>query len=335
MQTLAFLLGIGAVATAVVYVGGVWLEGAADRLSEFYGLPRVVQGAVVAAVGSSFPELASVLIATIRYGEFELGVAAVVGSAIFNVLVIPAASALAQRGRLESSRDLVFKEAQFYLISLSALFLAFSLAVIYYPTGDEPLHGEFTRPLALGLLALYGLYLFLQALDTADHDAGEPPSIDLLRQWGLLVGGLALIAVGVEGLVYAATELGDYFDTPSFFWGLIVIAAGTSLPDAVISVRASMADRDTVSISNVLGSNVFDLLVVIPVGILIAGATVIDFGRAAPMMGFLMVATLAVFTAARTDFEITDREAWALLALYAGFVIWMLLESLAIVDVVP
>ena len=335
MLTLALLLGVAAAGTAITWKGGIWLEGAADRLSRYYGLPAVVQGAIVAAVGSSFPELASVVIATLRYGAFEVGVAAVVGSAIFNVLVIPALATLAQGQPLQTSRDLVYKEAQFYLLSLAALFLAFALAVIYFPAGEDPLRGFFTREIAAGLLGLYALYVFIQLQDVHDHVPSPPPSIDLAREWLTLLGGLLIILVGVEGLVWAATGLGEYFDTPAFLWGLIVIAAGTSLPDAVISVRAARAQRHAVSLANVLGSNVFDLLVAVPVGVMLAGATAVNFDRTAPMLGFLVGATVAVFAAARTDFEITNREAYLLLALYLAFVGWMLLESTGLVDVVP
>lgn len=333
MSTLAWLLAVAAIGTVVVWKGSLWLEGAGNRLAVYYGLPAVVQGAIVAAVGSSFPELASVVLATLRHGSFELGVAAVVGSAVFNVLVIPALAGLAQGRPLQASRDLVYKEAQFYLLSLVALLLAFSFAVIYFPAGDEPLRGLFTREVAVMLIGLYGLYVFIQYHDVQDYEAGEPPKTNVPREWALLIGGLLAILLGVEALIYAAIELGAYFETSPFLWGLIVIAAGTSLPDAIISIKAARARRHAVSLANVFGSNIFDLLVAIPVGVLLGGATTINFDRAAPMMAFLIGATVAVFAVARTDFEITNREAYLLLSLYVAFVAWMLLESTGVIGV--
>jgi len=336
MLTLLWLLGLSAIATALVWKGSLYLEGAADRLALYYGLPAIVQGSIIAAVGSSFPELASVVIATVLYEEFVLGVGAIVGSAVFNILVIPALSVLARRGTLESSRALVYREAQFYIISVAALLLVFSFAVIYYPVnGEGGLVGEITRPLALSAIALYGLYLFIQQQETSDFDAPAPPSsFSVGKQWGLLALGLLVILVGVELLVRAAVGLGEFFGTPSFLWGLTIIAAGTSLPDAIISVRAAQHGDSTISLANVFGSNIFDLLVAIPVGVLIIGAAEIDFAVAAPMMGFLIVATIALFGAARTDFEITDPEAWLLLCLYGLFVCWMVLESVGVTSVV-
>lgn len=335
MLTLAWLGVVTAVATVLIWKGSVWLEDAGNQLSTYYGLPRVVQGAIVAAAGSSFPELASIIIATLLYDSFELGVAAVVGSAIFNVLVIPSLAALTQPDALQANRDLVYKEAQFYLLSVAALLLAFSLAVIYWPTSTDPITGEFTPALALSLLALYGLYLFLQYQDTIEHVPDtDPPETAVAKQWGFLVIGLAFIFVGVEFLVGAASDLGEFFGTEPFLWGLIIIAIGTSLPDAIISVKAARGERHSVSLANVFGSNVFDLLVAVPIGALLLWGIEINFDRAAPMMAFLVGATIVVIGAARTDFEITNREAVVLLSLYAGFVVWMLLESVGILAVV-
>ncbi|WP_181691221.1 sodium:calcium antiporter [Natronomonas sp. LN261] len=335
MAGIASLVGIGLVGTAVVWAGSSALERSSGRLGRHYGLPRLIQGAILAAVGSSAPEIASTVIATIRYGEFELGVGVIVGSAVFNILVIPALSALLSDGTLDTGRDVVYKEAQFYMLSVAALFLVFALAVIYYPVEGPGLQGNVTRPLALSLLILYALYVFIQYLDVSDAGI-EPVSLSrrpLLIEWGLLIGGIALIIAGVEGLLFAAIGLGDVFGTPSFLWGMTVVAAATSLPDALISVAAARIDEPAVSLGNVLGSNVFDLLVAVPAGIVLAGATPVSFADAVPMMAFLVVATVILFAFARTDMEITDREASSMLILYFVFVGWLLLESVGVVSV--
>ncbi len=82
---------------------------------------------------------------------------------------------------------------------------------------------------------------------------------------------------------------------------MTVIAAATSLPDALVSVRAARDDEDVTSLTNVLGSNTFNLLVAIPVGVLLAGSATIDFLVAVPMMGFLAAATLVFIVFTRTD----------------------------------
>jgi len=329
-------LGISAVlalvSTAVVWVGSERLERAAARLSGHYGLPAAVHGAVVVAIGSSFPELSSVVISTLLHGEFSLGVGAIVGSAIFNLLVIPAVSALVSE-ELEATRDIVHKDAQFYIISVLVLFLTFALGATYVPGGTNEA-AILTPTFALLPLATYGVYVFLQYQDTRDHTARRPEDVDPAREWVLLVGALLVIAVGVEGLVRAALDFGAAFGTAPFLWGLTVIAAATSLPDTLVSVRAAADDEDVTSLTNVLGSNTFNLLVAIPVGVILAGSATIDFLVAIPLMGFLAFVTIVFVVVTRTHLELTNTEAYALLGLYAAFIGWMILETLGTVDAV-
>lgn len=121
--------------------------------------------------------------------------------------------------------------------------------------------------------------------------------------------------MGTDGLVHAAVGFGDVSGTPSFLWGLTVVAAGTSLPDMFVSVRAARGGRGTVSLANVLGSNIFGRLVAVPVGILIAGSSTVNVSAAVPMMGILAAATIALFVILRTNESMERGEAVALLVL--------------------
>jgi cation:H+ antiporter len=329
---------IALVATAIIWKGSGWLEAASERLSIHYELPPIIQGAVVVAVGSSFPELSTAVFSTLLHGEFELGVAAIVGSALFNVLMVPALSSLWAKDMLDSNRDLVYKEAQFYLISIAVLLLVFSFAVIYNPVGGIPgsVAGTITRPLALIPLALYGLYLFVQYQDTMEYEPeASATEIRPLREWALLIGALITILVGVEGLVRAAVRFGEVFGTPSFLWGITVVAAGTSVPDAFVSIRAARNGNAITSVANVLGSNIFDLLVCIPAGVLAAGAVTINYSIGAPLMAVLTLATLVVFLMMRTHMLLSRTEAWTLIVLYVVFIAWMAVETFDLIDLIP
>ena len=326
-------VGLAAISSAVIWWGSVYFERAASRLSKHYGLPLAVHGAVIVAVGSSFPELSSVVISTLVHGEFSLGVGAIVGSAIFNLLVIPAASALASE-ELESTRDIVHKDGQFYVISILVLFLVFALGATYVPGGTNEA-AILTPTLVLLPLATYGVYVFLHQQDTADYVGDDDVDVRPLREWGVLVVTLLVIAVGVEGIVRAALSLGEVFGTPSFLWGLTVIAAGTSLPDAFVSVQAARNGDNVTSLTNVLGSNTFNLLVAIPIGVLLADQTVtINFLTAIPTMGFLAFATLVFIVFTRTDLELTNREAVGFVGLYVLFLVWITLESVGVIETV-
>lgn len=319
------------VATGVIWLGSGWLEESAEHLSAYYGLPAVVQGSIVVAVGSSFPELASVVFTALA-GTFSMGVGAIVGSAIFNILSIPALSGIAADGPLDTNRTIVYKEAQFYMIAVSAIVVTFALAVIYVPApGSATLAGQLTRPLALIPLLLYGLYLFIQWQDVSEYDAPDAPrSITVSHEWARFAAGLASILIAVEHLVGGVESLSHTFGIPEFLAGVTIIAVATSLPDTLISIRAANAGKGSTSLGNVLGSNTFDLLVAIPIGVLIVGSATIDFAVAVPMLGVLTLATVLLFTFLRTDLSVTTIEAYTLLAAYALFVAWVVAETVGI-----
>ncbi len=336
MLKLIWLVLLLVFSTAVVWKGSNILESSSEKLAVYYELPAIVQGAIIAAIGSSFPELSSTVISSLIHGNFELGVGIIVGSAIFNILVIPALSGLFSKDGFEANRDLVYKEAQFYMLATATLVLTFTFAVIYNPvTGKTFLAGELNRKLVLIPLGLYLLYIFIQHLDTIEYrPEASKPEINSVKQWGLLGFSLVLIIFSVEGLVRSAIGLGNYFNTPSFLWGITVIAAGTSIADAFVSIKSARKGRAITSLANVLGSNTFDLLVAIPVGVLIAGTAVINFSRAAPLLGALVFATLVLFVFTRTDLELENWESFLLLFIYFIFVLWMALETIGVTSLV-
>ncbi len=326
-------LAVVVVATGVVWLASGWLERSADTLAGHYGLPPVVQGSIIVAVGSSLPELVSVVVSALD-GAFGLGVGAVVGSAIFNVLVIPGVAGLAADG-LETNREIVYKEAQFYMVAVAALVVTFALAVIYSPVGEPgSLNGQITRPLAVLPLALYGLYLFIQWQDVGDYETDTTDVSNVGRHWGRLVAGLVLIVVAVESLVGSVESLAATAGVPEFLAGVTILAAATSLPDALVSVRAAREDSGLTSLGNVLGSNVFDLLVVIPLGVLLVGSVTVEFAVAVPMMGVLTAATVMLFVVTRTDLSLTNGESAALVVAYVVFLVWVVAETLGFVGLI-
>lgn len=338
MVTILIYSLVAIVSTAIIWKGSSMLESSSEKLAIHYQLPDIVTGAIVVAVGSSFPELATTVISTLIHGEFELGVSAIVGSALFNILVIPGLAGLYGKGELTSNRDLVYKEAQFYMLSVAVLLITFSFAAIYAPVPSEggAILGEMNRLLVALPIGMYLLYVFVQWQDTMDYEPEfDDTEIKVGKQWLLLVASLAIILLGVEGLVQAALNFGEVLGTPSFLWGITVVAAGTSIPDAFVSIKTARAGKATTSLANVLGSNIFDLLVCIPAGVLIAGVATVNFSIAAPMMAVLTVATLILFLMMRTHMVLSRRESWFLLFFYLVFLVWISLESFGLIDTVP
>ena len=100
----------------------------------------------------------------------------------------------------------------------------------------------------------------------------------------------------------------------------------TSAPDLLVSLRSARRGKGNTSLSNVLGSNTFDLLVTIPVGVLIASSSVINFSQAVPMMFFLIVATILILAFLRRSLDLSRKEAWVLLLIYLLFILYLLAE---------
>jgi cation:H+ antiporter len=337
----AFILGGTLFGSALLWLSCSRLEESTHRLAMHYGIPDAVKGSVLLAISSSMPELVTAVLAPLAHHDFELGLAAIIGSAIYNILVIPAFSVYARGRALQANRDLVYREAQFYLVSVAMLMLILSLTVIYngleptlMPDGRRIFRGEFTRTLAFFPLLLYGLYLFIQFEEVkrqrADHPRQE--GINALKEWGILLGCIVLILVGVEMLLRVAITLGEALETPTFLWGMTIVAAATSIPDTFVSVRASVMGRVESSLSNVLGSNVFDLLVAVPVGVMLVGAIEVNFTQIVPMMTFLVVATIVMLVFMLRDMELSMRESHAMILLYAAFGIWISLEAFGVMN---
>lgn len=326
---------IALVSSAVVWKGSQLLESSAEKLSLYYSLPPAVHGAVVLAIGSSFPELSSAVLATLLHGEFELGMSTIIGSAIFNILVIPGVSALVARRRLSTDKLMVYKDAQFYMVAVAVLLLTFSLAVIYNPVKGEDIVGELKPWMAIIPVALYLLYIFIQQQEVSEEKKERDKNIKPLRAWGLLILSLILVVASVEGLVSSALYFGDEFGIPSFFWGITMISIVTSLPDAFVSIRLARRSEDVASLSNVLGSNIFDLLVAIPIGVIIAGGAEINFSIAIPLMGMLTLATIILFTTLRTGLQLSRREAAILLFTYTLIIVWIVAENFNWIDLLP
>lgn len=349
-MTYVLLAGGTLVGTALLWFACSRLEESTHRLAEHYGIPDAVKGSILLAVASSMPELVTALLAFPVHADFELGLSAIIGSAIFNILVIPAFSVYARGRPLDAQRDLVYREGQFYLVSVAVIIIVLALAVIYGQADAVPLvqalpddgspqiyFGALSRPLAAFPLLLYGLYVYIQFEEVKRHrrENGGGPAVEGIKawkEWSILVGTILLILVGVEMLLRVAISLGTLLETPTFLWGMTIVAGATSLPDTFVSVRASVLGRTESSVSNVLGSNVFDLLVAVPAGVMLSGTIIINFTQIVPMMVFLVLATIVMLVFMLRDMRLSLREAHLMMLLYGAFGVWMTLEAFGVMN---
>lgn len=315
-----FLLLLGLV--LLVFGADLLVKGAA-RLAGNFGVPALVIGLTVVAFGTSAPELA-VSVKAAYSGQPELAVANVVGSNILNVLFILGLAALISP--LLISRQLIRQDVP--------LMVGASVVVTMMA-----LNGNINRLEALVLftgLISYTAFLFYQGrkqgADATDEevsailDAKVPAWQNLL----LVVGGLVLLVLGARWLVQSAVEIATMLGVSEAVIGLTIVAVGTSLPEVVTSVVATMRGQRDIAVGNVVGSNTFNILCVLGFSGLVSPTPLLVGEQLAQldipvMLGVAILCVPLFFTGA-----ILDRvEGSIFLVLYIAYIWYMVARVLA------
>jgi cation:H+ antiporter len=327
------------ISTVILWKTSDYLENSIKIISSHYGFPQVIQGAVIAAIGSSFPELSSVILSVLLHNQLEIGLGAIVGSAIFNILVIPSVVVLSS-GSLFMNKEVVHKETKFYMVSISTIIIIMSLAVIYNPIESNTyISGNISPILALLPVLLYLVYIFDQWVSFKNSKISSnnlsSSEYSIIKQWAFLILSLIIITICVEALIRSVIYFGNIFNTPSLLWSVTIISISTSLPDMFISIKQANNKDNIASISNVLGSNTFDLLVALPLGIIIVGGISINFSASVPLLSSLVIATILFFIVMRKDMNIGRIGSLLLFSYYILFILWIILESFNIINTIP
>ena len=245
--------------------GADWfVEGAASIATRF-GIPQLVIGLTIVAMGTSAPEAAVSLAAALK-GSADITIGNVVGSNIMNVLIILGISAVITR--LKVAKSTIKIEIPFMIAVTAMLYLQGLDGVITLMDGA----------LLAAVFIAYLLYLYIvtrQADSTEETEdiAGYPLGQALL--WS--AAGMALIMVGSNVTVGAATQLAQFAGLSERFIGLTIVALGTSLPELFTSVTAARKGNADIAIGNIVGSNIFNVLFVVGFSALI---TPVAFAKA-------------------------------------------------------
>ena len=263
--------------------GSDWfVDGAAGIAAKFH-IPQIIIGLTIVAMGTSAPE-AAVSITAAMGGSADITVGNIVGSNILNVLVILGlASAIIPIAVGKSTQKI---DAPF-MIAISAIFLALGW------------DGTITRLDGVVLLVLFASYIGYMIWE-ALHSDEEGDEIKDMKVWQMLlatVGGLALVVLGADVAVDAATELAIIFGMSERFIGLTVVALGTSLPELFTSVTAARKGNADIAIGNIVGSNIFNILFVVGLSSMIINVPFapnfrIDMSVAVAASLFMWVASL-------------------------------------------
>lgn len=233
--------------------GADWFVEGASKIADKLGIPQLVIGLTIVAMGTSLPE-AAVSITSALKGSAEITIGNVVGSNIFNVLIILGLTAVICVIPVQKST--VRYEIPFTIV------ITIILAVLGL-TDNTVDRAE--GVILWVLMIVYLLYLLRLAKNGQPmEDIPEADKND--KVWKMLlmviVGG-AMIVLGSDVTVDAATELAVMFGMSERFIGLTIVAFGTSLPELVTSVTAGLKGKTDIAVGNIVGSNIFNILFVV------------------------------------------------------------------------
>lgn len=240
------------VGLVLLIVGAELLVRGASRLATSFGIPALVVGLTVVAFGTSAPELA-VSVKAAFSGQAELAIANVVGSNIFNTLFILGLAALVMP--LIVSKQLIRQDVPI-MIGISGIAL--------YMIQDGAISKPEAAILFLGVIS-YTVFLFYQGKKTGVENSETSIEIatPLWQNVLLIIAGLALLILGARWLVESAVAIASSFGVSEVVIGLTIVAAGTSLPEVMTSVIATLKGERDIAIGNVVGSNIFNILAVL------------------------------------------------------------------------
>ncbi|MCM2479245.1 calcium/sodium antiporter [Serpentinimonas maccroryi] len=300
----------------------------ASKLALSVGISPLVVGLTIVAFGTSAPEMAVTVGATLE-GQYDIAVGNVIGSNIFNVLFILGVSALIVPLVVHS--QLIRQEVPI-MIGASLLVLALGLdGAINWIDGA----------ILFGLLLFYTAFLVIQSrratkAESADFDAELQPAA--ANEWDaklpvqivLIVIGLVLLVLGSGWLVDSSIAFARAFGVSELIIGLTIVAAGTSMPEVATSITAAIKGERDIAVGNVVGSNTFNLLGVLGLGGMVSfGSAGLVFSEAVLafdvwIMLAVALACLPVFISGR---EIARWEGAVFVGYYVAYVTYLILAA--------
>ena len=317
------------VGVALVLWGADRLTEGASSLARGMRVPEIVIGLTIVAAGTSAPELFVSLVSALK-GTADLAVGNVIGSNIFNTMLIVGCSAVVAPMAIAPST--VKKDIPFAVFASALLFM-----LCFDDMESPPLWGnEISRSDGFILIVCFLFfmgYTFQQArksglLPKHEEELGveevkEPKDFShLWRDLSFIVLGLACLIFGSDLFVDAATYVAHRYGIRQSVIGLTIVAGGTSLPELATSVVAAYKGRSALAIGNVIGSNVFNIFLVLGVTAVahplrIMGITIVDLMMLLVSVGFLWLFAF-------TKYYVSRREGMLLILGFFAYMAWLL-----------
>lgn len=296
--------------------GGDWFVDGATGLARRFHLPELLIGATVVSIGTTLPEvMVSTTSALTGHGEIAYGNA--IGSVICNAALIAAVTIAVRPGPVDRA---ALRTPVLFFFAAAALY-----ALVAYTSG------QFTRPVGLALLAMFAVYMAVTVLQMrrgAVPAAGEEEAAagSVGRDLGLLAVGAALIALGADLLVDNGTLIAQALGVPESVIALTFVALGTSLPELVTAITSLVKGHGALSLGNVIGANLFNLVLVSGVSVTLAPfsipqAAVIAGHNASLVLDLpvMLLVMLLLTVPALVRGKLSRIQGLALLAVYGAF----------------
>ena len=317
------------IGVALVIWGADRLTDGAASLARILHVPEIVIGLTILAAGTSAPELFVSLVSALK-GTPDLAVGNVIGSNIFNAMLIVGCSAVV--APMAISHSTVRKDIPFALIVSVLMFL------LCFDDMDSPhLWGnEISRSDGMILLVVFAafmIYTFNKARkdgimpdeeEIDDDEEEEKQPIDKKVIWKNVLWmaiGLACLIFGSDLFVDAASYIAHRFGVRQSVVGLTIVAGGTSLPELATSVVAARKGQSALAIGNAIGSNVFNILLILGTTAVICpmrimGISIIDLSMMIISMGLLWLF-------AYTKYTVSRREGFLLIGGFMAYMAWL------------
>ena len=295
----------------LVLWGADRLTDGAVALAERMQIPQIVIGLTIVALGTSAPEFCVSLVSALK-GTADLAVGNVVGSNIFNAMLIVGVAAMVAPMTILPST--VRKDVPV------ALLASVALTVMVLMDGD--LSRVDAALLFVGFLAFMWVTLRgAKGSHAIEQEQAAPRGYSVLKSVGLLVLGLACLVVGSNIFVDGATSVAQTLGVSEAVIGLTIVAGGTSLPELATSVVAARKGNSGIAIGNVLGSNVLNILLILGAAGLICpmqvqGITLVDFAM-------MTVSVLLLWLFSYTKLTVARWEGAVLTAIFLGYMGWL------------
>ena len=288
----------------------IFVEGAAGIAAKF-GIPQLVIGLTIVAMGTSAPEAAVSITAAFK-GTADITIGNVVGSNIMNILVILGVTAVIVAVAVQ--RSTIRYEIPFVVLV--------SIVLLVMGAVDGRI-GRIDGVILWLLFIVYFVYLFLMA----KNGKSEEETIEDAPIWKLLlfvVLGMALIVIGADVSVDAASEIARVIGLSERFIGLTIVAFGTSLPELCTSVVAARKGKADLAIGNIVGSNIFNILFVVGTTALIIP---VPFNPAFVIDSLVAIAAaVLLWICVLKNNKLTRPGGIVMLAGYAGYFAYLMMK---------